>query len=142
MNRLLAGSLTALALIACGGPAPTADGGCRFPSQPLLSQASDGGLLRISVWSCPGQPPPRGLDTFQYDVSDASGAPRDGLDVTVTTFMPEMGHGASVVPTVTPEGQGLYLVSDVYLFMTGEWQLQTTFAGPVQDHATFTFQVQ
>ena len=37
-----------------------------------------------------------------------------------------MLHGASIQPTVTETKPGVYLVSEVDLFMSGEWQLRTT----------------
>ncbi|MHB8419512.1 MAG: FixH family protein [Myxococcales bacterium] len=141
--KLTASLSAALTAAACGAPAPPVpDGGCTFPAQPLLTVQSDAGALWIAARSCPTQPPTRGLDQFEYLVTDASGAPQDGLALTVATFMPEMGHGASLVPTVTAEGDGRYLVGNVYLFMPGEWQLLTTIEGPEDDSAICTFQVQ
>jgi hypothetical protein len=43
---------------------------------------------------------------------------------------------------VTPEGGGKYLVSSVYLFMPGVWELKTTIAGAVNDDVEPTFQLQ
>ncbi len=37
-----------------------------------------------------------------------------------------MGHGSSRVPVVIAEPGGLYVVTDVVLFMPGEWQLRVT----------------
>jgi hypothetical protein len=33
-------------------------------------------------------------------------------------------------------------VTDVHLFMPGTWELETTFSGPLSDHATPTFELQ
>jgi len=74
-------------------------------------------------------------------ISNASdGTPCDGLTVDMRPWMPSMGHGTSK-PTITAEGNGRYLVSDVYLFMPGTWELRTTFSGPVSDTAAPTISV-
>jgi hypothetical protein len=52
-----------------------------------------------------------------------------------------MGHGASIVPSITDEGSGRYVASDVDFFMPGTWELRTTLAGALQDSATPTFQI-
>ena len=51
-----------------------------------------------------------------------------------------MGHGSSA-PTVTPQGHGTYLVTEVYLFMPGLWVLETSIAGAASDHVDPQFQV-
>jgi hypothetical protein len=55
--------------------------------------------------------------------------------------MPAMGHGTSVVPTITDVDPGHYVITDVDLFMAGTWELRTTIAGPRTDSATPTFQI-
>jgi len=72
---------------------------------------------------------------------DEHGASIDGLSIDVTPWMPAMGHGASVQPTVTPQGEGKYLVDNVYLFMPGVWELRSVFAGSSTDRAAPSFQV-
>jgi hypothetical protein len=44
--------------------------------------------------------------------------------------MPVMLHGASIQPSVTETKPGVYLVTDVDMFMAGEWQLRTTIEAP------------
>ena len=139
---ILASIVLLFPLAACGGRAPSVpDGGCDFPSAPLTTVTTDGGL-EVAVRSCPNQPPTRGLDELQYTVTTPSGAPEDGLTMTVVPWMPDMGHGGSVTPVVTPEGHGVYLVTDVYFYMPGPWQLRTTFQGPVTDSVTPVVQIQ
>jgi hypothetical protein len=38
-------------------------------------------------------------------------------------------------PTVVAQGGGIYLVTEVYLYMQGVWELRTTISGPMSDHA-------
>ena len=67
--------------------------------------------------------------------------PVDGLAITVLPWMPDMGHGASVTPTVTAAGGGRYVVENVELFMPGKWELRTTLAGPSEDSVTPSFRI-
>ncbi|MHB1846121.1 MAG: FixH family protein [Deltaproteobacteria bacterium] len=136
MNRLLCFALVASSLAACGGGGGGAtDGGCNYPAAPLVSQASDAGTLQLALRTCP-QPLTRALAEGQLTVTDPSGKPVDGLTVTVTPWMPAMGHGGSVQPTITPQGNGVYQIVDIDLYMPGAWQLQTKLSGPVTDSAT------
>ena len=131
---------------ACGSseaPASSGDGGTSvFPSSTLAVVASDGGKLQIAVRSAPYQPLIAGLESLELIVTDAStGAAIDGLSITMTPWMPAMGHGSDTTPVVTGFGQGRYVVTDVSLFMPGEWQLRTQFSGPVTDSVEPTFTV-
>jgi len=74
-------------------------------------------------------------------ITDSSGAPVDGLLVTVAPWMPDMGHGSSVTPAVTAAGGGAYVITDVYFPMPGRWDLITSFAGPVTDAVKPSFQI-
>jgi hypothetical protein len=103
--------------------------------------SSDQGQLQIEVHLTP-DPPVAGLDSAVYLVTDATThAPIDGLTLTIVPWMPAMGHGTSITPTVTPAGSGQYTVTDLSLFMPGEWQLRTKFSGQVTDSVEPTFSV-
>jgi hypothetical protein len=111
-----------------------------FPGDPLTTTPTDTGSLRIDVRTSP-QPPVRGTIGVELAITNAAdGTPVDGLTLDVKPWMPSMGHG-SAVPSVTAEGAGKYLVTDVYLYMPGLWQLQTKLSGPVADNATPSFDV-
>ena len=84
--------------------------------------------------TAPSQPPPRGTCTVEFVVTDAAGAPKDGLDVTLVPWMPAHGHGASVKPTIVAKGNGRYVATNVDFFMPGQWELRTSFS-PGDDHA-------
>jgi hypothetical protein len=138
-------SSTLLGLAACGAPASSTSSGSltSFPSAPLQTVASSTGALSIEVRTGPEQPPPLGESAAQLTVEDATThAPVDGLDLTVVPWMPAMGHGSSVSPTVTPMGGGVYLVTSLYLYMPGTWQLRTTLVGQGTDSVTPEFTVQ
>ena len=95
---------------------------------------SDSSALAIDVRTSP-QPPSRGTNEVELTITRASdGAPVDGLTLDVEPWMSSMEHGTST-PTVTPEGGGVYLVTEVYLYMPGLWTLRTTISGAMTDHA-------
>jgi hypothetical protein len=78
----------------------------------------------------------------EYTVTDPQGAPVDGLTLQVTPWMPAMGHGTSVDPTVSVQGQGIYLVQDIYFYMPGQWELRTDLLHDAStDHVAPTFQI-
>jgi hypothetical protein len=130
-------AVLALACAACSAGAPPAGG---FPVEPYTTTTSDSGALGVEVRTSP-QPPSRGTNSVELTVTRGSdGSPVPGLSLGVRTWMPAMNHGSSE-PTVTEEGEGKYLVTEVYLYMPGTWELQTTFSGPVSDHATASLPV-
>jgi hypothetical protein len=123
-----------LAFVASCSSESSGDGAnASFPNDPLATATSDSGLT-VVVRTAPSQPPPRGTCTVELTITDAAGAPKDGLAVDVTPWMPAHGHGASVRPTVIAKSGGNYVVTDVSLFMPGEWELRTTIGG--SDHVT------
>jgi hypothetical protein len=129
----------AVVLFGCGA-APRSENGS-FPAEPLATIASVESKLVIEVRTAPAQPPERGVAAVQLVVKDRNGILQDGLEVAATPWMPAMGHGASVQPTVASPGKGTYLLDDVYLFMPGRWEIRTSFSGAVTDRATPAFDV-
>jgi hypothetical protein len=148
-GRTGAFALVALLLSACGSshPASSNDESCSstttFPTAPLSTVTSDGGTLLIALRGAPYQPLVAGTDCLQLVVTDAStGASVDGLSITMTPWMPAMGHGADTIPLLTALGEGRYVFTGVGLFMPGEWQLRTEFSGQVVDRVEPTFNVE
>jgi hypothetical protein len=147
-RRLVAGYLSSggpllatgvVVLLGCSSP--SAPGGPpAFGTVALLTAAGQSGALTVEVRTSP-QPPPRGTVAVEFTVTNASGAPMDGLSLDIRPWMPAHAHGTSVVPTVTREGQGKYVLTNVDLFMPGHWELQTRFSGPVTDYAAPAFDV-
>ncbi len=128
-------TLTLLSLAACGGGSSATDATCSstttFPVSALSTVTSDSGKLTVAVHTAPYQPLVAGLACVELVVTDrATGASVDGLTVTMTPWMPAMGHGASVTPQTTAMGEGRYLLSNVSVFMPGEWQLRTKLSDP------------
>jgi hypothetical protein len=120
-----------------GGAGPSAE----FPPDAFSTTTTDSGAMRVEVRTSP-QPPARGGIDVELTITDAmTGAPREGLALQIRPWMPVMNHGA-IMATVTPEGGGKYLVTEVDLYMAGLWELRTTISGPVSDHVAPQFQIQ
>jgi hypothetical protein len=125
---------------ACGGSATQTV--THFPTDPALTVASANGLWSMELRTGPTQPPGRDVVTVQYKVKDAQGAAVDGLALQITPWMPAMGHGTSVTPTVDDQGEGIYEVSNVYFYMPGEWDLRTQLSqNSTVDDATPSFEI-
>lgn len=57
-----------------------------------------------------------------------------GARITVTPWMPSMGHGVMEKPVITAKGGGLYHIKNVVFSMTGDWELRVEIAsGSVTD---------
>ena len=134
-------TLVAAASVGCGAVAPSSSTRS-FPDDPYLVVMSDQGKLAIEVRTGPSQPPGRGENDVQLVVRDtAAGELVEGLDVEVMPWMPLMGHGTSVMPTVSDGGAGTYYLRNVSMYMAGVWELRTKFSGTVMDSATPVFEV-
>lgn len=128
-----------IALLGCGSQAHSEDGAAT-ESEMIVTSTS--GLLRVSARTLDDEPPVRGANPFDIEVIRADdGAAMDGLSLTVTPWMPAMGHGTSVRPTVTAIGDGGYRADNVFLFMPGLWELRVSITGSVQDDAAPRFQI-
>ena len=123
-TRLVLGGLLSGLLAGCGS-APDAPGEISFPPEPLTTLTSTGGLWQIAVRTSP-QPPIKGVDAVQFQITDADGAGVDGLAVTAVPWMTAHGHGTSARTRVIAQGLGVYQIENVYLYMDGRWELRST----------------
>lgn len=64
-----------------------------------------------------------------------------GDAATVTTFMPDHGHGSPKTPVIQPNGDGTAKVSTIFFFMAGVWQVTVT-PNARREPATFTLCVE
>jgi hypothetical protein len=81
-----------------------------------------------------------GVNTVEIIVHHATGGDVAQADVTVTPWMPSMGHGVMEKPVVTERGGGLYSVDNVIFSMVGHWQLQVKVnKDGKEDSAVFEF---
>ena len=101
---------------------------------------TDDGLYQIA-WSAV-DPLPRSGGKIDLYVTDKSGQTSDGLTVEVVPWMPAMGHGASVYPTVSALGAGHYVAQPLELSMAGTWQLRIKLTKDAQEsHAAIDVDV-
>jgi len=131
--------MATVALTACSSASVAEIDGCTTGT-PLATSTSQSGALQISVCTS-FQPPVESLMTGRITVKDTAGHPMDGLTLSVTPWMPAMGHGQSLAVTITPLGNGDYQVAPLELFMAGEWELATKVSGTVTDSANPSFYV-
>jgi YtkA-like len=128
-------------VLGCSGDPAGAGAPPTFPAAALMSMPSTSGALTLEIRTAPEQPPITGTDAVEYRITGTDGAPAEGLTLDVVPWMPDMGHGASIAPVVTVAGGGRYVISELELFMPGEWELRTTIAGTSDDGATPAFEI-
>ena len=81
-----------------------------------------------------------GINELDFIVHDIEHRDVEGATVTVTPWMPGMGHGAFSATEVAEKGGGLYSVSNVVLIMGGHWELQVDIKkGDLEDRVVFDF---
>lgn len=96
-----------------------------FASGMQVKSAS--GRLVAEIVTATPSPPQRGageagMNTWTTKLTLDGTKPADG-SITVKTYMPEHGHGSPRVPEVTPNADGTYAVTGLYLFMAGLWEI-------------------
>ena len=105
-----------------------------------LTQSGSTNGVRLSLASM--SPVTDVTDNYQWTVTltDFAGAPLDFAIFTVVPWMPDHGHGASIVPSVTGMGNGVYAVANVDLFMAGVWTVtfHMALANGTDDTVVFT----
>ena len=143
--RLLVGVTT---LAACGRSQPSADPHDSCASETRADHFVDGlrkrgaaGALDFALVSSEPAPPARGDNTWVVQLDAISSGPVDGATISVTPFMPDHGHGATVKVTVTPlPTAGQYQLMPVNLWMPGYWETTVVASqGGVTDSAIFKF---
>jgi hypothetical protein len=136
--------LAPLVLPACSGGGGSPDGGpdagavvitCQNDPRvsaytPGMSVASPDGTLHFALEQGDPAPPARGTNTWTVKLSDASGNPPAGVQLEAVPFMPDHGHGSSVTPTATANGDGTWTIDNLYFFMPGVWRITLTAAPP------------
>jgi len=104
-----------------------------------MTKLTDNNLYSLEL-VIPGKHLKMGVNTVEIIVHHSTGGDVAQADLTVTPWMPSMGHGVMEKPVVTERGGGLYSVENVVLSMTGHWQLQVKVAKDDKvDTAVFDF---
>ncbi len=114
----------------------TTDGGPSFPSAALSTFTTPDKTLQIELRTSPDQPIHVGPDhQALLRVTDtASGAPVDGISISVSTWMPVMRHKCSEVPLkVQALGNGEYLLTPLVASMAGKCEISLSLTAPLPD---------
>lgn len=81
-----------------------------------------------------------GINAVELIIHDKNDRDVIGADISVTPWMPEMGHGVFEKPVITEGGGGLYTVENIILVMGGHWELKVHVkADDIVDGAVFDF---
>lgn len=81
-----------------------------------------------------------GMNSLDLIVHDSDDHDLLGADITVTPWMPSMGHGVKEMARVSEKGGGLYSVENVEISMPGNWQLRVKVSKDgKEDSAVFEF---
>jgi hypothetical protein len=128
-----------------GGPKLSCIGDSRAQTYVAgLEQAGSAKNVSIRILDASPAPPGVGNNEWTIQLLDAKGNPIDDSTIDVKPFMPDHGHGSSIVPTVTPTGaDGKYDVTLLQIFMPGLWQVTFTVKTPsTGDTVMFSFCVE
>lgn len=131
-RRTIILALAPLALGACE-PSDGEDGGDSDDGMASFCETDDradafsvdlskmGEHTRVQIVEAVPAQPARGDNTWTVMVTDAGGAPMEGMAVDVKPWMPDHGHGSPVEEEVTDLGAGEYEATPLNLFMAGFW---------------------
>ena len=104
-----------------------------------LTKLTDNNLYSLEL-VIPNKNLMMGVNTVEIIVHHATGGDVAQGELTVTPWMPGMGHGVMEKPVTTERGGGLYSVDNVIFSMTGHWQLQVKVSKDgKEDSAIFDF---
>ena len=81
-----------------------------------------------------------GINEIDLIIHDIKHRDIEGATVTVTPWMPEMGHGAFSATEVKEKGGGLYSIGNIVMIMGGHWELRVDIKkGDMEDRVVFDF---
>jgi len=125
--------IAVLLVAACSSAPPPS-----FGTTPITTATSTACGVSFDVYSAP-DPLVRGPSSIELVATSAT---PPGLSIAMVPFMPAMGHGAATIPTITDEGGGVFVATDVVMAMPGTWQLRTTISGACSDAIVIDVEVQ
>jgi len=138
MNKSVGPVLIAL-FLASAMPVSAQEAGMKKHYDESLLQKGTEGVFSVEL-VVPKMGLHMGVNTVELILHDAGGADVPGAEITVTPWMPDMGHGVSEEPKVKERGGGVYSVENVLFSMTGFWELTVKAKkGDLTDTVTFNF---
>ena len=91
---------------------------------PAMSVSSMNGSTRYTLAQASPAPPAVGVNTWTLRMADSSGHALANLAQPIDfPFMPDHGHGSSVRPQATLNGDNSYTINNLYFFMPGVWRI-------------------
>ncbi len=78
----------------------------------------------LTVLDSDHAPPAKGDNVWKVELKDATEMPLPGMTFKVNPTMPDHGHSSTAVAVITPEGEGIYTINPVNLFMPGYWEIE------------------
>ncbi len=111
------------------------------PYMPGMVAEGEDAVYDVRLVESTPAPPSKGDNRWILEVLDnGSVSLVDGATITVTPFMPDHGHGTSVIPVIAPTGvPGQFQVDKVNLWMPGLWEVIVGVdVGGVVDEAVFS----
>jgi len=104
-----------------------------------LFKVTEKGLFSVEM-VIKGKELKTGVNTLDIIVHDKHNKDVVGAEITITPWMPSMGHGVFEKPVVTERGGGLYSVGNIILIMGGHWELRVQVKkNGLTDSVTFDF---
>jgi hypothetical protein len=105
-----------------------------------MKKAGKDGLFNFVLVAGDPAPPGKGTNTWTLRVLDASSVAVPSATIAIKPFMPDHGHGSSIVAQSTVQPDGSYQITPLYFFMPGLWQVTfTAQTAAGKDSAVFTF---
>lgn len=118
---------------------PCADDPRAQTYKPGIEQDGSMGQMHFTLLKSDPTPMIKGTNTWQLGLTDTSGNPVTNADITITPYMPDHGHGTSIIAKATAKDGG-YELTPLYLFMGGIWEVTIAAkTDTLDDSAVFTF---
>ena len=107
------------------------DGGMHAPMtqhyEDSIFKVTENGEFSVEVLF-PDKKVEMGVNNVDLIIHNKNDMDVTGARITVTPWMPSMGHGVMEKPVVNEKGGGLYNVKNVIFSMTGDWELRLVIA--------------
>lgn len=140
-------TLGAALLGACGGGGNSADHADSALSCALetrdddfsIGLEKDDGDFKFMLMAADPAPPAKGDNDWTLQILGADDQPVDSASIKVTPFMPDHGHGTPIKAQVTDQGDGMYDLDPVNLWMPGLWEVTLDLTTNADETATVVY---